>query len=126
MTLILDSGALIALERNDRVMWRRLKTALLAGEIPITHGVVVGQAWRGHGPRSALLAKTLTGIDVRPLGEDLGKRAGELLARAKKSDVIDAALVLLASDCDAIATSDTKDIQRLAQAAGRLVDVIEA
>ena len=126
MTLILDSGALIALERNDRVMWRRLKTGLLAGEIPLTHGGVVGQAWRGHGPRSALQAKALTGIDVRPLGEDLGKRAGELLARAKKSDVIDAALVLLASDGDAIAPSDTKDIQRLAQAAGRLVDVIEA
>src|SRR5262245_17196569 len=121
MTLILDSGGLIALERNDRPMWRRLKSALLASEIPITHGGVVGQVWRGHGPRSALLAKALTGIDVRPLSEDLGKLAGELLARAKKSDVIDAALVLLASDGDVIATSDTKDIERLAQSAGRLV-----
>ena len=25
MTLVLDSGALIALERNERAMWRRLK-----------------------------------------------------------------------------------------------------
>jgi len=32
-------------------------------------------------------------------------RSGELLARAKKRDVIDAALVLLSSDGDAIATS---------------------
>ena len=125
MTLVFDSGALIALDRNDRAMWRRLKSAFLAGEIPITHGGVVGQAWRG-GPRSALLAKALDGVDVRPLDRDLGKRAGELLARTKKSDVIDAALVLLASDGDAIVTSNAGDLETLARAAGRLIDLIEA
>ena len=126
MTFVFDSGALIALDRNDRAMWRRLKSAFLASEIPITHGGVVGQAWRGPGPRSALLAKALAGLDVRPpRGEDLGKRAGELLARAKKSDVIDAALVLLASDGDAIVTSDADDLETLARTARRLVDLIE-
>jgi hypothetical protein len=50
-TLVLDSGAFIALERNDRVMWRRLKAALLAGSVPVSHGGVVGQVWRGGGPR---------------------------------------------------------------------------
>ncbi len=126
MKFVFDSGALIALGRNDRAMWRRLKSAFLASEIPITHGGVVGQAWRGSGPRSALLAKALAGIDMRPLGEDLGKRAGELLARAKKSDVIDAALVLLTSDGDAIVTSDAGGLETLAPTAGRLVDLIEA
>ena len=126
MTFVFDSGALIALERNDRAMWRRMKSAFLASEIPITHGGVIGQAWRGPGPRSALLSKALAGIDVRPIGEDLGKRAGELLARAKKSDVIDAALVLLASDGDAIVTSDAGDLETLARVAGRLVDLINA
>jgi hypothetical protein len=126
MTFIFDAGALIALERNDRAAWRRLKSALLANEIPITHGGVVGQAWRGTGPRSALLAKALSGVDVRPLDEDLGRRAGELLARARKSDIVDAALVLLASDGDAIVTSDIGDIESLARAAGRMVDLIEA
>src|SRR2546426_6760668 len=110
MTFVLDSGALIALERNDRAMWRRLKSAFLASQVPITHGGVVGQAWRGSGPRSALLAKALSGIEVQPLDESLGKRAGELLARARKSDVIDAALVLLASDGDMIVTSDATDL----------------
>jgi hypothetical protein len=124
MTFVFDSGALIALERNDRAMWRRLKSAALAGEIPITHGGVLGQAWRGSGPRSALLAKALAGVDVRALDEDLGKRAGELLARAKRADVIDAALVLLASDGDAIVTSDARDIETLARAARRVVDLI--
>ena len=125
MTLVLDSGALIALERNDRTMWRRLKAMLLRSEIPITHGGIVGQVWRGRGPRAALLSKALASVDVRPLGEDLGKRAGELLARSKRSDVIDAALVLLASDGDAIATSDPEDLKPLARSADRLVDLIE-
>jgi hypothetical protein len=124
MTLVLDTGALVGLERNDRTMWRRLKSALLMGQVPITHGGVIGQAWRGHGPRSALLAKALSGIDVRAIDNDLGKRAGELLARAKTTDVIDAALVLIASDHDTLLTSDPTDMKRLADAADRLIDLI--
>src|SRR5262245_15640615 len=124
MTLVLDTGALIALERNDRAMWRRLKSALLLSQIPITHGGVVGQVWRGRGPRSALLVLALASVDVRAVDEGLGKRSGELLGRAKKSDVIDAALVLLSADGDAIATSDPDDLKPLAQAAGRLVDLL--
>ena len=126
MRLVFDTGALIALERNDRASWLRLKSAFLASETPITHGGVVGQAWRGSDPRSALLSKALSGFDVRSLDEDLGRRAGELLARSKKSDVIDGALVLLAYDGDTIVTSDIGDIQTLARAAGRFVDLIEA
>ena len=125
MKLVLDAGALIALERNDRAMWRRLKSALLVQEVPITHGGIVGQAWRGHGSRSALLAKALAAVDIRPLDESLGKRAGELLARTRKSDVIDAALILISSDGDLIATSDARDLQPLARMAGRLVELVE-
>jgi hypothetical protein len=55
----------------------------------------------------------------------LGKRAGELLARSKRSDVVDAALVLLASDGDALVTSDPQDLKALARAADRLVDLID-
>lgn len=115
---------MIALERNDRAMWRRMKSALLLNEIPLTHGGVVGQAWRGRGPRSTLLSLALAGIDIRAIDESLGKRSGELLARTKKSDVIDAALVLLSTDGDAIATSDPDDLKPLASAAGRLVDLL--
>ena len=126
MTLVLDTGALIALEKNDRVMWRRLKSALLAGRVPISHGGVVGQAWRGVGPRQALLAKALEGIDVRPLDDDLGRAAGELLGRAGASDVIDAALVILAEDGDDIVTSDADDLEPLAAHLGRHVELLHA
>lgn len=124
MRLILDAGALIALDRNDRPMWRRLKAALLAGHVPLSHGGVVGQAWRGGGPRRALLSRALEGIDIRPLDDALGRASGELLAAAKAHDVIDAALVLLATDGDVVVTSDPDDIEPLAVASGRHVDIV--
>lgn len=124
MSLVLDSGALIALEKNDRAMWRRLKAALLAKSVPVSHGGIVGQAWRGGGPRQALLALALAGIDVRPLDDSLGRAAGRLLARDGSADVVDAALVLLAEDGDDIVTSDPEDIEPLASCLGRHVEVI--
>ena len=124
MRLILDTGALIALERNDRAMWQRLKLALLAREAPVSHGGIVGQAWRGRGPRQALLARALDVLDTRHLDAVLGRAAGELLARAKQDDVIDAALVLLASDGDRIITSDPDDLAPLACAADLDVELV--
>lgn len=124
MSLVLDSGALIALEKNDRAMWRRLKAALLKNSVPVTHGGVVGQAWRGGGPRQALLSRALAGIDVRPLDQSLGRAAGSLLARGRSVDVIDAALVLLAHDGDDIVTSDLEDIEPLAASLGRHVELL--
>jgi hypothetical protein len=124
VTILLDTGALIAIERGDRVMWRRLKASQLAGTVPVSHGGVVGQAWRGTGPRQALLAKALAGIEVRVLDESLGRAVGALLARAGSNDVIDAALALLASDGDDIATSDPDVIEPLAALLGRHVELI--
>lgn len=124
MKRILDAGALIALERNDRAMWQRLKLALHAREAPLSHGGIVGQVWRGRGSRQALLARALDVIDIRRIDAVLGRAAGELLARAKQDDVIDAALVLLANDGDQIITSDPDDIAPLARAADLDVDLV--
>jgi hypothetical protein len=126
LRLILDTEALIALERNDRAMWQRLKIALQAREAPISHGGIVGQAWRGRGARQALLARALDAIEIRRLDAMLGRAAGELLARAKQDDVIDAALVLLAHDGDRIITSDPDDLVPLARAADLDVEVVRA
>jgi hypothetical protein len=126
VTLVLDAGALIAIDKGDRAMWRRLKSAHLAGDVPLSHGGIIGQAWRGRGPRHALLVRALAGLDVRPLDEALGRAAGELLAAAKRRDVVDAALVLLATDGDHIVTSDPDDLAPLARAAGRHVEIIRA
>ena len=123
MNLVFDAGALIALERNDRVMWRRWYDAIEAGKPPICHGGIVAQVWRG-GARQARLSRALASLYIRPLDAALGRAAGELLARAKQHDVIDAALVLLAQDGDRIITSDPDDLAPLARAADLDVELV--
>lgn len=124
MTLILDAGALIALEKNDKAVWRRFTSARLAGFPPVTHGGVVGQVWRAGGPRQALLATALAATEVLPLDEELGRKAGRLLGRAGAHDVIDAALVVLAEDGDEIITSDPADLALLSTYTGIGVELI--
>ena len=104
-------------------MWVRLKAAERSGEIPLSHGGVLGQVWRG-GPRQARVSVALQGIDVRSLDRSLGRAVGELLARTSSSDVIDAAVVLLSVDGDQIVTSDRDDFAGLVRAAGRHVELI--
>jgi hypothetical protein len=123
VSLVLDSGALVALERNERQMWVRLKAAQVDGDLPLTHAGVLGQVWRG-GPRQARLSQALGGIDVRALDEPLGRAAGLLLGAAGLADVIDAGVVLLAADGDEIVTVDREDLERLAAASGRHVELI--
>jgi hypothetical protein len=123
MTLVLDTGALIALDRNERSMWTRLKAAQMAGDLPVTHAGVLGQVWRG-GPRQARLSQALVGVDVRPLDEPLGRAAGELLGATGLSDVVDATVVLLSNDGDDIVTLDRDDFERLVAATGRHVELI--
>ncbi len=121
--MILDAGALIALDRNERTMWVRLASAHRKGHIPVTHGAVVGQVWRG-GARQARLARALAGVDVRPVDDQLGRAAGRLLARVGQADVVDAAVVLLAEDGDEIITSDPDDLRELAEASGIHVELV--
>lgn len=123
MSLVLDSGGLVALERNERPMWVRLKAAQIDGDLPLTHAGVLAQVWRG-GPRQARLSQALEGIDVRALDEPLGRAAGQLLAAAGLADVIDAGVVLLATDGDEIVTADHEDLGLLAAASGRHVELI--
>jgi hypothetical protein len=124
VTLVLDAGPLIAIERADRDVFALLKGEFMAGRVPVTHGGVVGQVWRGGAGRQARLARLLPGVDIRPLDGALGRRAGVLLAQGARSDVVDAAVVLLATDGDMILTSDPDDLVPLALAAGVHVDIV--
>ena len=124
MSLILDAGAFVAVERGDRDVVALVKRERLAERSPITHGGVVAQAWRGGSGRQVEVARLLAGVDVKSLDELLGKRAGVLLGQSGASDAIDAALICLAGDGDEILTSDTSDLRGLAEAAGIHVDLI--
>src|SRR6202453_1954511 len=122
--LILDAGAFVAVERGDRDVVALVKRERLSGRAPVTNGGVVGQVWRGGSGRQAPLARLLAGVDVVPLDDLLGRRAGMLLARSGHADAIDAAVVCLAGDGDDILTSDPEDLRDLAQAAGIHVELI--
>ncbi len=124
MTIVLDAGALVALERGERSLAALLKRELLAGRTPVTHGGVVGQVWRGGTGRQAPLARALAGVEAVPLDDALGRRAGVLLGRTGHDDVVDAAVVLLAGDGDWVLTSDPGDLDDLAAAAGTHLELV--
>jgi hypothetical protein len=124
VSLLLDAGALVAVERADRDTISLVKQELVAGRPPVTHGGIVGQVWRGGARRQVNLARLLPSLTIVPLDEGLGRRAGVLLGRARRTDVVDAAIVLLAADGDMILTSDVRDLARLAEAAGLHIDLV--
>ena len=112
--LTLDAGALIAAERNDRTVWRRLAAAKREqARVTIPAGVLA-QTWRGNSPR---IAKLLQGCEVEVLDEDQAKVVGRALGQSKTRDVIDAAVVLGAMRRrDTVLTSDVPDLQVISDA----------
>ena len=122
--LVLDAGALIALERRQRSMWRRLSRALAEGTGVVTHAGILGQVWRKP-ERQAMLARALPSIDVQSLTPELARQAGELLAASGTADVLDGALALLCRPGDIVLTSDPEDLSLLVTERGvRGVDVV--
>ena len=53
--IVFDAGALVALDRNDRAVWVRLREAAQAGMVVLVPLGAFAQAWRG-GSRQARLA----------------------------------------------------------------------
>jgi hypothetical protein len=84
----------------------------------------VAQAWR-NGARQVHLVRLLRGVDERSLDQSAARRVGQLLAAAATVDVIDAAVVDVATNGDEVLTSDPKDIAVLANAAGKSLTIIK-
>jgi hypothetical protein len=124
MTLLLDAGVFVAVERGDRDTIALLKRERLAQRSPLSHGGIVAQIWRGGAGRQSEVARWLRAVDIRALDEELGKKAGLLLRRSQAKDAIDAALICLAADGDDILTSDPADLRSLAEAAGVQVELV--
>jgi hypothetical protein len=121
--LTYDTGALLAAESNDRRVWAVHRRALERLHTPTVPAGVLAQAWRG-GPQP-LLSRLTDGCAVEPLDEPGARAAGLLLARARSADVIDATVVTGAlRRGDAIVTSDRRDIETLANAVGRRINII--
>lgn len=122
--LVLDAGAFVAYQRDDRQTVARLRVAERRGVELRSNAVVVAQVWRDSRGRQAGLARLLRGVDVRDVDEQLGRRAGILLGNTGTTDVVDATLVLVSEAGDRVVTSDPRDIQRLADAVPQPVEVI--
>ena len=112
---VLDTGALVAFERQDRTMLAFLASAERHDLRLWIPAGVVGQAWR-DGRKQARLARLLNSpiIEVVPLTEAHARAAGQLCGATRTRDLIDASVVLLAREQGVCAiTSDIEDLRRL-------------
>ena len=110
--LVLDSGALVALERNDRALWTALKDSALAGDDVLVPSTALAQVWRGS-PSQALLSRALRHCVIASF-DALARRVGELCGRADTDDLCDAHVALVAAtQGDVLYTSDVADLRRL-------------
>lgn len=122
--LVLDAGALAAVDRGDRPMMARLAVARQHGLELRSNAMVVAQVWRDRQGRQASLARLLRAVDVRAISHEDGRQAGDLLGQAGTTDPVDATVVLLARPGDRILTSDPDDLTRLASAAGNSAVIV--
>lgn len=118
-----DTGALLAAERSDRLLWALHRRALERGLRPTVPAGVLGQAWRG-GPQ-AELSRLLKGCRVEGLDEIRARTAGDACGRAGTADVIDATVVVGAvARGDLVVTSDRNDIRRLTRALAASLEIV--
>jgi hypothetical protein len=109
-----DTGALVAAERGDRVVWALQRRALERGIRPVVPAGVLAQAWRG-GPQ-AQLSRLLRGCRVEDLDDGAARRAGVACARSGTADVVDASVVVGAvARGDLVVTGDVGDVRHLAR-----------
>ncbi len=112
---VLDSGALIAIER-DRGRASRLMIAVLerAPALTVPAGVLA-QVWR-DGARQARLARLLRDprLLVAPLDRAAAQAVGALIARSGHPDIVDVHLALCARRLgQTVVTSDVDDLRRV-------------
>lgn len=123
MGVTYDSAALIAADKGERRMWARHRALLVRREVPTVPAPVVVQCWRDP-KRQAQLARLLTGCVVESLDGDGARAAGVLAAVAATTDVVDACVVGGAlRRRDLVVSSDHDDLQRIAGAVGRRLEI---
>lgn len=115
--LVLDAGAFVAFERGDPRVRAHLAAARQLGIELTTSSPIIGQVWR-DGRRQVMVARLIAATNVEAPTERDARRAGELLARSKTRDIVDALLAGTARDGDTVLTSDPGDIELLVARAG--------
>jgi len=131
VTLVLDAGALIQVDRGNQEVLSAIKAAFDKGEAVHVPTGVIGQAWR-HPDRQALLSQTLKRCKEVDLDGPTARAGGQLCGRAATSDVIDASVALAVAyaqrlgDEVTLLTSDSGELRILLSvldARARIVEV---
>ncbi len=118
MILVLDAGALIAVDRGDREVGSLLRSAFAAGHPVHVPAGAIGQAWRNPS-RQALLSRMLKGCEEAALDGSAARAAGRLCGETGTDDVIDASVALAVAEASdtcsdvVLLTSDTRDLSVL-------------
>ena len=120
--LTYDTGALVAADRNDRLLWALHRAAVARELPPVVPAGVLAEGWRG-GPQAAL-SRFLKGCDIEDLTKEQARKVGALAARADHDDVIDVSVVEGAiRRRHAVVTSNSSHIRKVAQAAGATLEI---
>lgn len=118
--LVLDTGALIALERDDPRAWEHLAVAAQRGYLVVVPILVVMEAQRGARNQQRL-NQILKWIDQElPLAPEIGRQVAGLRHRSGVDSDTDVVVVLeaLAVPGSRILTSDPDDMFSVIEAAG--------
>lgn len=119
MKIILDSGAIIASERNDPRLAAILKAARKNRTPILVPATVVAETWRGPSTH-ARTAHLFGSVDGFPeLNEQSARRVGALLAISQTAAIVDGNVVAIAIALRpaTIVTSDVHDVTHLLQSA---------
>jgi predicted nucleic acid-binding protein len=117
--IILDSGAIIASERNDPTLAAILKAARKNRTPILVPSTVVAETWRGPSTH-ARTAHLFGSVDGFPeLNEQSARQVGALLALSKTAAIVDGNVVAIAIALRpaTIVTSDVHDVTHLLKSA---------
>jgi len=118
--LTYDTGALIAAERDNRLMWALHRAALNRGLAPTIPAGALAEAWRG-GPQHHL-GRLIKGCRTEGLTEEQARAVGVLIGRSGLNDTVDVAVAEGAIQRnDAVVTSNRSHIEQVAHAANHRI-----
>lgn len=112
---VLDAGALVGFERNNRRVVAIVARALHHGDPLVVPAGVVAQVWRDGG-RQVRLARLLGSplCEVAALDDHAARASGQLCGVSETADVVDASVVVIARRrALRVLTSDVNDLRRL-------------
>ncbi len=113
--VVLDAGAFIAFEKNDRRVRTLVELAMRHGGVLLAPAGVVAQVWR-NGRRQARLARLLGSgiVRVEALDQEEAQAVGVVCGESGTKDVVDASVALLSRRHGAVVvTSDPDDLKAI-------------